>query len=401
MRLTKNSISQVCLAVIIILLTTSFSFALGEGDRNLLLIGVMAISPIIVLLHLKLYQSDLLLILFMVSIVTIPIINQPDSFRLSTVLYSMLFGFTFLAYKRLLYRSNFSIKNYQNLLRYLIYAYFLVLLIQQFSVLFGLPILNINNYLEEAPWKLNSLAAEPSHSARIVAVLFFCFILVKEMIMQRKYNIGLDLKNDKLVWLSFLWTMLTMGSATAILFAGLILLRLIKTSSFIAIIIGISLFINFTGIIPFNRIAQLFMAISELDRDVLIAVDHSASVRIVPILIVFEIANITSVNGWFGYGIDYVSTILYREFPGIPENYSGGGLFQLWVEYGFVSFLLFVIFSFSSVYKKGEYLLILFWLMLIATSGINSQIVWLTIILFMTNKYYYKTTTKQVLHANS
>jgi len=383
------------------MLATSFSFALGEGDRNLLLIGVMAISPITIILHNKLYQSDFLLISFMVSIVAIPFINQPDSLRWSTVMYSMLFGFTFLAYKRLLYTSNFDIKHYRKLLKYLIYAYCFVLLTQQFSVLTGLPILNINNYYLDEPWKLNSLAAEPSHSARIVALLFYCYIVVKETIMQRKYNFTLDVKNDKLVWISFLWTMLTMGSAAAILLIGFVLLRFINSLRLIAIIIGIVLFSNFMGFIAFERVSQLLMVISTLDMDMLIALDHSASVRIVPLVIVFQTADITTINGWFGHGIDYVSTFLYLEFPGIPENYTGGGLFQLWVEYGFVSFLLFVIFSFSSSYKKGEYLTILFWFMLVATSGVNSQIVWLTIILLMTNKYFYKTTTIKAIHANS
>ena len=219
--------------------------------------------------------------------------------------------------------------------------------------------------------------------------------------MQRKYNFTLDVKNDKLVWISFLWTMLTMGSAAAILLIGFVLLRFINSLRLIAIIIGIVLFSNFMGFIAFERVSQLLMVISTLDMDMLIALDHSASVRIVPLVIVFQTADITTINGWFGHGIDYVSTFLYLEFPGIPENYTGGGLFQLWVEYGFVSFLLFVIFSFSSSYKKGEYLTILFWFMLVATSGVNSQIVWLTIILLMTNKYFYKTTTIKAIHANS
>jgi hypothetical protein len=400
-KLARHLNQPVPLVVIIILLATSFSFALGEGDRNLLLIGVMALSPIIIILYKKLYQSDFLLISFMVSIVVIPFINQPDSLRWSTVMYSMMFGFTFLAYKRLLYKNNFNIKSYQKLLKYLIYAYCLVLLIQQFSVLTGLPILNLNNYYQAEPWKLNSLTAEASHSARILALLFYCYIVVQEVIMQRRYNLGLDVKNDKLVWFSFLWTMLTMGSTMAILFIAIIMLKFRNLLSLIAIFIGIVLIASVMEIHAFERVFQLLMAVLTLDIDVIIATDHSASVRIIPTVILSQMVDITTINGWFGHGIDYVSTFLYLKFPGIPENYTGGGLFQLWAEYGFLSFLLFVIFSFFNVYKKGEYLTILFWFMLVAMSGVNSQIVWLTIILLFTNKYFSKTTANKAIHVNS
>lgn len=391
--MTKMYISSMLLMLILIALAIAPAIVLGEDDRNIFLIGVMAISPIIIVINHKFYQSTHLLLMFMLSIVFIPLLHQPDSMRWSTIMYSIMFGLTFIAYVQLLHSKKFHIENYQKILKYLIYAYFVVLLIQQFCVLTGLPIFNIHNYFPYEPWKLNSLSAEPSHSARIVALVMYCYITIKELIVNRKYNFRLDIKQDKWVWVSFLWSMLTMGSGTAFLFIIIVLSKFVRFKNLMAISIIISvivLLIDMLGITAFERTLKVFIATLTFDVDTIMEADHSASIRIVPMIIVAQMVDLTTLNGWFGHGIDYVSTFLSSEIRGIPEGTSGGGLFQLWIEYGFLSFILFVIFSFSNSYKKGDYLSIVFWFMLVFLYGINSQIVWLTIILLFTNKFFEK-----------
>jgi hypothetical protein len=98
-----------------------------------------------------------------------------------------------------------------------------------------------------------------------------------------------------------------------------------------------------------------------------------------------------SLNGWFGHGVDFTSGFLSEMIPGLPEGASGGGMFQIWIEYGFISFALFVVFSFSTTYRKRDYLSILFWVLLVFLYGINNQIVWLCIVLLFTNKHFLKT----------
>ena len=369
------------------------SFALWEGNRNLLLIGVMAISPLIILKDSRFYLPDIWLLFFMASIVLIPPLAHPESMRWSTVIYSLMFGLTFLAYKQLLRQNTFTVELYLKLLKYLIYAYFTVLLIQQFCVLTGLPIFNLSNYDPIEPWKLNSLAAEPSHSARIVALLMFCYITVSELVAKRKYDFYLDSKQDKWVWVAFLWTMVTMGSGTAFLFIILVLLKFIRFKSLIPLFIlfGLILFlVEILDITSFERAFKVFMATLTLDSDVIMHADHSASIRIVPMIILTEIIDLTTFNGWFGYGIDYTSYYLNGKIPGVPEGFTGGGLLSFLVEFGFISFILFVIFSFLASVDKRDYLSIVFWLMLVFFNGINSQIVWLSIILLSSNKFFEK-----------
>lgn len=313
------------LVVIIISLAIAPAFALGEGNRNLLLIGVMAFSPLIVLKFHKLYKDDIWLYLFMISIVAIPPLVHPESLRWSTIFYSLMFATTFLAYKQILHRNKFTPQQYLHLLKYLIYAYFIVLVIQQICVLTGFPIFNISNYNPMEPWKLNSLAAEPSHSGRIVALLMYCYIVMKELITNKKYNFSSNIREDKWIWISFLWTMITMGSSTAFLFMGIVLMKFMRIRNFLSFIMLLSLIlfiVNYVGIHSFDRTIKFMSAVVTLDTDKIIETDLSAAQRIVPLILIPKLIDMHSVNGWFGYGIDYVSTFLYKYIPGIPEGLS-------------------------------------------------------------------------------
>lgn len=382
------------LVIIIISVAVSPAFALGERNQNLIMIGVMVVSPLLLLKYKKFYWSEIWLLLFIASIIMLPLLNQPASVRWSTVMYSIMFGVTFIAYNRLLYRHKFSIESYQKVLMYLIYAYFIVLLIQQICVLTGLPLFNGNGYNPaDDKWKLNSLSAEPSHSARIMAFLMYCYITIKEVVSKNKYNFQVNIKDDKWVWSSFLWTMLTMGSGTAFVFIPIVLLKFMrfKTLLPLMIIVSISLFlIAILGINVFERTVKVLIATLTFDVDKIIEADHSASLRIVPMIVLYKMIDLTSLNGWFGHGIDFVSGFLSQIIPGIPEGYTGGGMFLILIEYGFIPFTLFLFFSLSNSFNKGDYLSIVFWFMLVFMYSVNSQIVWLCIILLFTNKYYTK-----------
>ena len=304
-----------------------------------------------------------------------------------------MFGLNFIAFKLLLQQEYFSIIRYINILRYLIYAYFIVLLIQQFCVLTGLPIFNLSNYDLNEPWKLNSLSAEPSHSARIMALLMYCYITIKELVTNIKYNFKFDLKKDKWIWIAFIWTMVTMGSATAILFIIIILLKFLRFKKIIPFIITAIIFISIldsSGIKSFQRTKNIIFATLTFNEETILMTDHSAAMRLVPGMVVAKKIGFNSLNDWFGNGVDFTASFISDEIPGLPEGTSGGGMFQIWLEYGFISFALFVVFSFSITCRKRDYLSFIFWFLLVFAYGVNNQIVWLCIVLLYTNKYFYK-----------
>lgn len=394
--LTKTNITKFWISLIIISFATSPAFALNSSNMNLLLIGVMIISPVILLISIRsISVEDILLILFILSIIFSPLINHPETMRWSTVIYSCMFIISFITYKHLLYKDVFGIEDFEKLIRYLIYAYTLVLIIQQLCVLLGLPIFNLSNYNPAEPWKLNSLTSEPSHSARIMGLLMFSFVLMKQIILDRKYSFSIDFKSDRIVWISFFWTMLTMNSGTAFLFLLIIFSMFLSIRNLLGLIISfilVSFIVSIFNITAFDRTFKIIEAILTSDINKIIIADPSASVRIIPLILLSQLVNVTSLNDWFGYGIDHVSTILSSlvYIGGMPDGWSGGGMLLIWVEYGFLSFLLFSFVSFKLIFEKGNLLTIVFWFFLIFLYGINSQIVWITIILLFTTKYFKK-----------
>lgn len=390
----KRKTKSFFLKLILIALAISPAFALGEGNRNLLLIGIMALSPILILNYGRLDRKNIWLILFMGSIIVFPLVHQPQSMRWSTVLYSVMFCLTFLAYQGLLHRSYFTPKKYLQLLKFLILAYFIVLVIQQLCVIAGLPIFNVSNYNPSDPWKLNALAAEPSHSARIVALLMYCYIIIKELVINRKYNFREDIKKDKWVWLAFIWTMVTMGSGTAFLFLAIVLLKFIRFKNLIPVFVltaGILVLVSLFEISAVERTTKTVVATLTLDEATIIEADHSASFRIVPLIVLAKKMDFATLNFWFGHGVDQVKTFMYLHIPGGGDEVAGGGLLAMAYEFGYISFILFCIFSYKVCFSQKDFLFpFIFWFLLVFMNGINSQIVWLCIILLFTNRHFLK-----------
>ena len=381
------------LLLIVIALATSPAFALGQANKNLLLIGVMSISPMLIIFFNNFQKSDIWIIILVVLVLIIPNINHPTTMRWSTVLYMCMFCFTFMAYTRLLSKSKLAPLDFMKILRVLIIAYAVVLIIQQICVLFGLPIFNVSGYSISNPWKLNALSSEPSHTSRIVAFLMYCYIIVKELVLKRPYSLKKDAANDKWLWISFFWTMTTIGASTSFLFLPLVLLKFIRLKDLLPLvflittIFGISIYF---GVTAFERAFNVFIAVLSLNPEIITNADHSASIRIVPILVLIPLLNITTLDGLFGHGIDYVGSILYLMVPGIEKGMPGGGLMQLWLDYGFIIFLVFTFGSIYFTFSKRNKLSIIFWFFLVLMYGVNNQILWLFIIFMYTVNFFNK-----------
>lgn len=379
------------LLLIVIALATSPAFALGQANKNLLLIGVMSISPMLIIFFNNFQKSDIWIIILVVLVLIIPNINHPTTMRWSTVLYMCMFCFTFMAYTRLLTKSKLAPLDFMKILRVLIMAYAVVLIIQQICVLFGLPIFNVSGYSISNPWKLNALSSEPSHTSRIVAFLMYCYIIVKELVLKRPYSLKKDAANDKWLWISFFWTMTTVGASTSFLFLPLVLLKFIRLKDLLPLvflittIFGISIYF---GVTAFERAYNVFIAVLSLNPEIITNADHSASIRIVPMLVLIPLLNITTLDGLFGHGIDYVGSILYLMVPGIEKGMSGGGLLQLWLDYGFIIFLVFTFGSIYFTFSKRNKLSIIFWFFLVFMYGVNNQILWLFIIFMYTVNFF-------------
>lgn len=364
------------------------AFALGDDNRNLLLIGAMGVSPYfffrypIIIPKVDFYLGSICLFM-----VIFPLLFHPETMRWSTVLYSCMFCVYFMAFARVLYSNGYDFSDFSKLLKGLIYAYCIVLIIQQFCVLTNLPIFNLSNYDIREPWKLNSLMSEPSHSARIIPVLMYLYVTV-QFNLKNNYSLKNSFQDDYWVWLAFFWSMLTMVSSTAFVFMIIVFAKFINIRRFIPsliIIAAIGAFLFFASENKsVSRVRKVMAATMTLNEKAIIKADHSASFRIVPSIQGAKFVKLTTMNDWIGYGVDADQKLI----PPLPTVKAGNaGSFYLWINYGFIVAILFWAFSFRTCLIKGEWASILIWFLCIFMyGGLNNQIIWLALILLYTYK---------------
>lgn len=215
------------LILLLITLSVSPAFALSsEDDRNYLLIGCMGLGFVFFLFsHSYTPKIDNRLIMMICLMFIFQTLFHIEVVRFSSIFFTCMYVLYFMLANRLFHRGRPSLEKFRQVIKVLIYAYFLVLLIQQVCVLTGLPIFNGYHISVSERWKLNALSAEPSHTSRFVGILMYVFLSLTDDMVGRRLTIFESFKNYRNVWLPFLWIMLTTVSGTAILVLLLIFSR--------------------------------------------------------------------------------------------------------------------------------------------------------------------------------
>ena len=362
---------------------TSLAFALGEDRRNYILIAVMGISPLIIVLTPLITRNDAYIYFIIMLSIFCPLLNHPATMRWSTVLYGCMFYIYLIALCHLFMFSNTSQSDIMKLLKCLLFAYAIVLIIQQLCVLLGLPIFNVSNYNIKEPWKLNSLMSEPEHSGRMVGLLMYSYLTIKS-IKSGDESLVESWKSEKLLWCAFIWCMLTSLSAGAYLFLFIVLTRFMTSKNFLQMAFSLSavfLAANFfIESVALERFIKFSSAALTFDIYKMCQADLSAALRIVPSILCIQQIDLSTVDGWFGHGIDYVSKFMSNYISGVEIGYTGGGLFLTAVEYGFLVFIVLVVVTFKLCYDKNNKIpTMLFWVFSVLFVGVNSQISWATI----------------------
>lgn len=379
--------------LIFVSLATSPDIFLSEkDDRNFLLISILAVSSILYLFTFRIYKSDMSIYLFLLAMLVSCLIVNRNVLNIYSLAYTFLFVFTFLFYKKELLRGAMNIATYIILSRYLIYVYFLVLIFQQLCVMLGFPIPLAGNYNVETPWKLSSIAAEPSHTSLNVVILMYSYIVCREISMQRNYHPFHDLKNDFFVWVSFLWIMISSNSASAVLLAGLLIPKFLRLQNLIFFTLVVSIFwlgISYLSLDALERAKAFAVALVSFDISNIISADHSGSYRIIPAILIFLELSLLDLNQFFGNGMGYVSEFLYKVMPGTPIGYSTGGVMVLWAEQGLIPFSFFIIFCLQRcVLLKRPLSIAMLFIALFLSNGINTQTVWFYIFVLFTIRQF-------------
>lgn len=377
--------------LILFSLSTSLSiFTAPVDNRNYFLIGMMFLGPLIVLLSGRfLRKIDIPIISLVVLIFCTQLFFNPSSFRASTVMFSCMFFFYFLAAVRVFISSKMRYVQLLAMLKWLIIAYCVVLIVQQLSFIVGLPIPN-HIMGGEIGERFNALAAEPSHTTRFVGVLFYSYLIIADRFSGQAVSMINSFRQNRLVWICALYVMIASLSATGMFVLALIMTKYISKKNCIivaALLVAVFAIGVNSDFKPLHRSTVFLEAAVTGDYDKMIKADHSASIRVVPVIMCIKRINVFSLRSWVGEGIDSVKSWFYMK--GVKKGTAGGAMASYTVEYGLLVALLFLCFSFWCCYDPQHKLpTIGLWVLCVFMIGVNTQIGWMCILMLFIDKRY-------------
>ncbi len=363
---------------------------MNTAKQNILVLGIMAISPITWFICRYITKLDVTLIVMYLCMLAFPMVLHPESIRWSTLIYTGMFISFFISYTKILHCSDFTIQQLEQFIKTIIYSYAIILILQQICFFTGIPIINaINIDITHGFPRLNSIGPEPAWTGRIICILTYLYICIWEN-NSNTNSIKQFFQSNKWLCLATSYIVLTSGSVTGILFYTILFFKFLNIKSVIPIasflFLGIFAIENFTTITSIERLLRFIPAVLTLDEKIIINADPSGSSRIIPMIQAFKHVSLTSIEGWFGAGVDYDTQIV--NFSGINAN---GGGFSLWINHGFLVQILFWTIVWKICHIKKDPISIIYCVLIIFGGiTINLQVLWFMLILFYTYKYSSK-----------
>lgn len=307
---------------------------------------------------------------------------HPESFRWSTLLYSALFVLSYAAFYNLIcVEKVFSINHFIKICKWIITAYFIVCIIQQFFIIIGIDnLLAINLYPLNRGLGCNSLCREPSTFGRFMLVFYYAYVKCCEYKRDEGPFTLKELFSGELkkITLMFLWMMLTMGSGTAYFCLILLSLYFVRWHNWYYVIPTLIIcygLIQASGIEALDRATNTIEATTTLDKETVMQTDGSAYVRIAPVLNSLT-ADYSKKETWLGYGID----------AGISDKYNR----TIFHDYGFIFYIISLLLCFTCAYNFWSLGTIFMFAGVGGGAGGNIQYTWALMMVMTCVTYFYK-----------
>ena len=308
---------------------------------------------------------------------------HPESWRWSTLLYSTGLVTTYICfYNLIVVEKLFTINHFVKICKWIMMAYFVVCIIQQFFLLLGIKIFPLINLCQifDRGIGCNSLCQEPSTFGRFMLVFYYAYIKCQEYLRDEGPFTIKELFSGEHKWITirFLWMMLTMGSGTAFVCLILLSLYFVRKHNWYYMVPILAIcysLIQASGIEALDRATSTIEATSTLDAQNVNNTDKSASIRISPILNSLN-ADFTKFETWFGKGID----------SGI-KNLSKRTVFE---DYGFLFYIISLLFNFTCAYNLWSLGTIFMFAGVGGGAGGNIQYQWALMMIMTCVKYFYE-----------
>ncbi|MDE6392580.1 MAG: hypothetical protein K2L59_04850 [Muribaculaceae bacterium] len=377
------------------LLCVNPAYTQGENCKNLLLATAMTLSPLVLLLRrarVFIPRIDIPLCLVCMSVIAFPVIFHPASVRWITMLFTCACCVYFMMLARLVRIADLSPALLCRLIKTIIYAFAAVLVVQQICLVCGFPIFNEAKVYPMAPFKLNSLTAEPSHTSVTLGALMYFYTQTRRI---ESPHTGLlsELKKHGPVWACWFWCMFSPVNASAYMLAPLSLLPyLTLRNSPYWITAGIAaaiIFFTFPYGISWtaDRLRKTTIAVATLDDRAILEADSSAASRIVPTLRGAKAIDITKSEAWSGHGTDADQRDIRRR-PCDEDGKGFAGIFSMPYNYGVPCALAFWwAIAAVTLTRKRWLSVVTFAFAMQMSAEHNMQLVWMILAFSMVFKY--------------
>ena len=269
----------------------------------------------------------------------------------------------------------------QDMMRWIIYAFAILSILQMVASIVGLPIPNL--ILSKGLLSYNSFAMEPSHLGRIVGVTMLCYVMLLRL--PTSSNDSADLpKIRKKVVTAFLITMLLSGSSlAAVAIAAVFVLS--RSLVWVIALVAISILIWPVFLLidyePIQRVTLLLANLGSLDVASVLEADHSGGIRVAPLLIYLSDASAAEPGFWFGYGSDGLRFFFLDRIPGLGDTVGAGFIPGFPVVYGTVITAFFVWVFIVLRTNATSAPLVGFFIVFMSFSAWNAQVFWYGLIL--------------------
>lgn len=233
-------------------------------------------------------------------------------------IYRSLFLCSFIVVYKIVYSGNLELEFFLKLFIFTLCAYGIIFLIQHICFFVGikeLAVINLTGAMTMGGGlKANGLAIEPSHASRILSFIYWGIIVLTEVKEGKELTLVEHFKTNPWSTLAFWGSMLSMGSATAMLGAIIIFIHFAKkyiwlylVSAF-AVIILLNVDINIEAIERIKAVINAFLSDDVVNT--LKETESSGGSRIAPMINTITDTDLFAKETWIGQGSDHIRSHL-------------------------------------------------------------------------------------------
>ena len=312
-----------------------------------------------------------------------------DTPRLETLGYNAMFVCAYMVFYNLVQAGAFTKEFFLKLMRYFLWAYIIFVILQQIvsvGARMGMPWINLHYFPGENLTKVPSLSLEPSHSARIMAAMFYGFLKITELIDGSPVTLKDLFSRYRKFTVGFLYAMISMYSGTAIFMLVLLSLYFLQRKQLFYVIplfITAFLFLPDIEYDPVQRTVATSEASLTGDVEEVIHADGSAAARVAPVLNAFKM-DFSDSKTWLGYGTDAASK---------AGHLAAGN--TIWTDRGIVCYVIGLLFVFSCAINPFLSLATLIFFCGVGGNLVNVYYVWGILMTFTCITYFIRSSEQE------